>query len=131
MPSSDTTQEVWSVTINNPVVGGSYTTTIGQTSNVTGAISMFASAATFRNAFSAYYYTYFSSTIAVTLVMYDIAGVVTIVNANSVKNVYTVTIYRLINQKSFASLSFAHTTAATFALTIQQSSAPIGGTFTL
>jgi hypothetical protein len=39
------TKEVWTVTINNPVVGalGTYVVKIGQTLNVTTAISMFAS----------------------------------------------------------------------------------------
>jgi hypothetical protein len=38
-------QEVWSVTINNPVIGGTFVVTIGPTTtNITGAISQFASA---------------------------------------------------------------------------------------
>jgi hypothetical protein len=49
-------QEVWSVTINNPVVGGSYIVTIGgATSNKTTSISMFATGSVFASAFSSYY----------------------------------------------------------------------------
>jgi hypothetical protein len=125
------TQEVWSVTINNPVVGGSYIVTIGQTKNVTDAISMFASSGSFASAFNSYYRSVFGTSISAVLVMYDVAGLVTLVNADSVQNVYTVTTYKLISQASFTNLAIAHATAATFAVTIMQGSPPIDGTFTL
>jgi branched-subunit amino acid transport protein AzlD len=111
---------VWTVTINNPVVGalGTYVVKIGQTLNVTAPISMFASGSAFASAFASYYNKYFSTSISAVLVMYDIAGAVTIVDADSVKNIYTVTTTRLLNEKSFANLIIVQATAASFVVTL-------------
>jgi hypothetical protein len=59
---------------------------------------MFATGSQFASAFADYYNKYYKTAISAVLVMYDITGAVTIVDADSVQNVYTVTTFRLLNE---------------------------------
>jgi hypothetical protein len=72
-----------------------------------------------NSALAGYFSKYFGSGLFVVLTMYDSAGVVTTVTANSKKNVYTITLDRRISEASFTTSSVTPYGAITPKITVK------------
>lgn len=91
-------------------------------------------AGTFRNKVKAFYDDTYGSDIEVTLVMYDINGAETTVAADSVKNVYEITLLKMIPDVSTSQITVVKVdTTSSIAVTLpadhQLSGTPISGKF--
>ena len=84
-----------------------------------GAILCNSSASQMKSAVDGYFSKYYSSGAWVVLTMYDSAGAVTTVAANSKKNVYTVTLDRRIAEASFTTFSVTPYGAITPKITVK------------
>ena len=76
------------------------------------------SASQMKSAISGYFSKYFGTDLYVTLTMYDSAGVVTTVTANSKKNVYSVQLAKRISEASFTLFSVTPYGAITPKITV-------------
>lgn len=99
-------------------------------------ISTNASAATFKNAISSFYSTYFSASISVTREMYDATGTETTNVMLSVQNKYTISLLKSITGYSCNDISIqAGTSASDFGVrlpsAVQSSGAPMTGKFVI
>lgn len=87
-----------------------------------------------QSALSGFYYANYGAKISVDLVMYDMNGVETNVMANSVKNVYTITVLKALTAAStgtvgITKISTTSSISYTLPKDVQLSSPPLTGMF--